>query len=68
MKPITDVLSNDVACNGGPNPTMSSDKVINVKAGETVKATWRHTLTSALLSLIVLRDTDYYVRHRSRCN
>jgi len=47
---------------------MSSDKVINVKAGETVKATWRHTLTSALLSLIVLRDTDYYVRHRSRCN
>ncbi|KAH6720867.1 putative endo-beta-1,4-glucanase D [Leptodontidium sp. MPI-SDFR-AT-0119] len=45
--PITDVLSNDIACNGGPNPTMSSDKVINVKAGETVKATWRHTLTSA---------------------
>ncbi|KAH7413051.1 putative endo-beta-1,4-glucanase D [Cadophora sp. MPI-SDFR-AT-0126] len=47
--PITDVLSNDIACNGGPNPTMSSDKVINVKAGETVKATWRHTLTSTPL-------------------
>ncbi|CZS97724.1 related to endoglucanase B [Rhynchosporium agropyri] len=40
--PINDVLSNDVVCNGGPNPTKSSDKVIDVKAGETVKATWRH--------------------------
>ncbi|PVH77685.1 carbohydrate-binding module family 1 protein [Cadophora sp. DSE1049] len=50
--PITDVLSNDVACNGGPNPTMSSDKIINVKAGETVKATWRHTLTSTAADVI----------------
>ncbi|KAI2603066.1 lytic polysaccharide monooxygenase [Hypoxylon fragiforme] len=44
--PITDVTSNDVACNGGPNPTTPSDKIINVKAGSTVNAIWRHTLTS----------------------
>ncbi|KAI0377197.1 carbohydrate-binding module family 1 protein [Hypomontagnella monticulosa] len=44
--PITDVASNDVACNGGPNPTTPSDKIINVKAGSTVNAIWRHTLTS----------------------
>ncbi|XXH01300.1 hypothetical protein Hte_007656 [Hypoxylon texense] len=44
--PITDVTTNDVACNGGPNPTTPSDKIINVKAGSTVNAIWRHTLTS----------------------
>lgn len=44
--PITDVTSNDVVCNGGPNPTTPSDKIIDVKAGETVTAIWRHTLTS----------------------
>ncbi|KAI9052024.1 hypothetical protein LZ554_004278 [Drepanopeziza brunnea f. sp. 'monogermtubi'] len=50
--PITDVLSNDIACNGGPNPTMSSSNIINVKAGETVKAIWRHTLTSDATDVI----------------
>jgi len=44
--PITDVSSNDVACNGGPNPTTPSSNVITVTAGTTVKAVWRHTLTS----------------------
>ncbi|KAK3486662.1 glycosyl hydrolase family 61-domain-containing protein [Neurospora hispaniola] len=44
--PITDVTSNDLACNGGPNPTTPSDKIITVNAGSTVKAIWRHTLTS----------------------
>ncbi|KAI8960364.1 carbohydrate-binding module family 1 protein [Daldinia sp. FL1419] len=44
--PITDVTTNDVACNGGPNPTTPSDKIIEVKAGSTVNAIWRHTLTS----------------------
>ncbi|KUJ18963.1 uncharacterized protein LY89DRAFT_582205 [Mollisia scopiformis] len=44
--PITDVTTNDVACNGGPNPTTASPYVINVNAGDTVQATWRHTLTS----------------------
>ncbi|KAI0430864.1 glycosyl hydrolase family 61-domain-containing protein [Xylaria sp. FL1042] len=44
--PITDVSSNYVACNGGPNPTTPSNKIIDVKAGSTVNAIWRHTLTS----------------------
>ncbi|GAB1317562.1 hypothetical protein MFIFM68171_07772 [Madurella fahalii] len=44
--PITNVNSNDLACNGGPNPTMKSNEIITVTAGTTVKAVWRHTLTS----------------------
>ncbi|EPE27438.1 Cellulose-binding protein [Glarea lozoyensis ATCC 20868] len=44
--PINDVSSKDVVCNGGPNPTTPSSKIIDVKAGDTVKAVWRHTLTS----------------------
>lgn len=35
--PITDVSTNDLACNGGPNPTTPSDKIIDVKAGSTVR-------------------------------
>lgn len=41
--PINDVLSNDIACNGGPNPTTPSSQIINVVAGETVQAVWRHS-------------------------
>lgn len=44
--PIQDVTSNSMACNGAPNPTTPSDKIITVTAGETVTAIWRHTLTS----------------------
>lgn len=44
--PITDVTSNDIACNGGPNPTTPSSNKITVAAGSTAKLTWRHTLTS----------------------
>lgn len=44
--PIQDVSSNDLACNGGPNPTTPSSNVIPVTAGSTVEAIWRHTLTS----------------------
>lgn len=44
--PITDVTSNSLACNGPPNPTTPSDKIINVAAGSTVTAIWRHTLQS----------------------
>ena len=44
--PITDVSSDSLACNGNPNPTMSSDKIIDVTAGSTVTAIWRHTLDS----------------------
>jgi len=44
--PITDVTSQYIACNGGNNPTTASPYVINVKAGDTVQAIWRHTLTA----------------------
>jgi cellulase len=44
--PINDVTSNDIVCNGGPNPTTASSNIINVKAGDTIGATWRHGLTS----------------------
>lgn len=42
--PITDVDSDPIACNGGPNPTTPTDLVIDVQAGSTVSAIWRHTL------------------------
>ncbi|KAJ2898205.1 uncharacterized protein MKZ38_004131 [Zalerion maritima] len=44
--PITDVTSDSLACNGDPNPTMSTPYVLDVAAGSTVTAIWRHTLTS----------------------
>ncbi|KAI1171619.1 carbohydrate-binding module family 1 protein [Nemania sp. FL0916] len=44
--PITDVTSNYLACNGGSNPTTPSSNIIDVTAGSTVNAIWRHTLTS----------------------
>ncbi|KAF2476769.1 uncharacterized protein BDR25DRAFT_211040 [Lindgomyces ingoldianus] len=50
--PITDVSSNNIVCNGGPNPTTATSKVITVQAGSTAKLTWRHTLTSAASDVI----------------
>ncbi|KAK1750875.1 family 61 glycosyl hydrolase [Echria macrotheca] len=44
--PQTDVRSNNMACNGPPNPTTPSDKIIQVTAGSNVSAVWRHTLES----------------------
>ncbi|KAI0809961.1 lytic polysaccharide monooxygenase [Xylaria sp. FL0064] len=44
--PQTDVNSANLACNGPPNPTTPSSKIIDVKAGSTVNAIWRHTLQS----------------------
>ncbi|KAK1831269.1 glycosyl hydrolase family 61-domain-containing protein [Podospora conica] len=44
--PIQNVGSNDMACNGASNSVMSTDKIINVEAGSTVRAVWRHTLQS----------------------
>ncbi|CAO2657230.1 Nn.00g033560.m01.CDS01 [Neocucurbitaria sp. VM-36] len=44
--PIQDVTSNDIACNGGPNPTQKTNTVITVQAGSQATLTWRHTLTS----------------------
>ncbi|KAG7285755.1 hypothetical protein NEMBOFW57_008049 [Staphylotrichum longicolle] len=44
--PIEDVTSNSMACNGNPNPTTSTSKVITVQAGETVTALWRYMLST----------------------
>ncbi|PKS12744.1 hypothetical protein jhhlp_000952 [Lomentospora prolificans] len=44
--PIMDVTSQSIACNGDPNPTTPTDTIIDVKAGSTVTAIWRHTLDS----------------------
>jgi lytic cellulose monooxygenase (C4-dehydrogenating) len=40
------VNSNSVACNGNPNPTTATSKVIDVQAGSTVTAIWRYMLTT----------------------
>ncbi|KAI5119067.1 hypothetical protein M0805_001526 [Coniferiporia weirii] len=46
--PITDVTSDDLICNGGPNPlTHLSPVVISAPAGAEITAEWHHTLTSA---------------------
>lgn len=45
--PIQDVTSNSLACNGEPNGTPTpTNTILNVTAGSTVNAIWRHTLTS----------------------
>ncbi|KAF2232735.1 lytic polysaccharide monooxygenase [Viridothelium virens] len=50
--PIQDVTSDDIACNGGPNPTTPSSAMITVAAGSTADLTWRHTLTSDATDVI----------------
>ena len=42
--PVEDVTSDSIACNGPPNPTSPTDKVITVQAGSTVTAIWRYML------------------------
>jgi cellulase len=44
--PIEDVTSNSLACNGAPNPTTPTSKVITVQAGSTVNAIWRYMLST----------------------
>jgi lytic cellulose monooxygenase (C4-dehydrogenating) len=44
--PIDDVTSNSLACNGAPNPTTPTSKVITVQAGSNVTAIWRYMLSS----------------------
>ncbi|KAI1871537.1 uncharacterized protein JN550_004531 [Neoarthrinium moseri] len=44
--PQTDVKSNNLACNGPPNPTTPSSKIVDVQAGSELTAIWRHTLQS----------------------
>jgi hypothetical protein len=50
--PINDVSSNDIVCNGGPNPTAKTSTVITLQAGTTATLTWRHTLTSGPSDII----------------
>ncbi|KAG8816983.1 hypothetical protein FRC17_000103, partial [Serendipita sp. 399] len=47
--PINDVTTNDIICNGGPNPLVTpyDTTIIDVPAGATVTAEFHHTLTSA---------------------
>lgn len=49
LKPIMDVTSNDLICNGGINPYHQpvSTKIIQVPAGTQVTAEWHHTLNGA---------------------
>ncbi|KAK3685309.1 glycoside hydrolase family 61 protein [Podospora appendiculata] len=42
--PIQDVTSSSLACNGDPNPTTATSKVITVQAGSNVTAIWRYKL------------------------
>ncbi|CAI0644082.1 unnamed protein product [Colletotrichum noveboracense] len=44
--PIEDVTSSSMACNGPPNPTTPTSKVITVTAGQSVTAVWRYMLNS----------------------
>ncbi|KAJ4301997.1 hypothetical protein N0V88_002128 [Collariella sp. IMI 366227] len=44
--PIEDVTSNSIACNGAPNPTTPTSKVITVQAGQNVTAIWRYMLST----------------------
>ncbi|KAK4464723.1 glycoside hydrolase [Cladorrhinum samala] len=44
--PIEDVTSNSIACNGNPNPTTPTSKVITVQAGQDVTAIWRYMLST----------------------
>ncbi|GAB1314743.1 Endoglucanase II [Madurella fahalii] len=44
--PVQDVTSNSIACNGPPNPTTPTSKVITVRAGDTVTAIWRYMLST----------------------
>lgn len=41
--PISDVSSNDIVCNGGPNPTQKTSTVITLQAGSSAQLLWRHT-------------------------
>ncbi|KAF3916745.1 Endoglucanase-4 [Dactylellina cionopaga] len=47
--PINDVTSNDIICNGGPNPLNKpySQTIIQVPAGASITMEWHHTLDGA---------------------
>ncbi|EPS36434.1 hypothetical protein H072_10025 [Dactylellina haptotyla CBS 200.50] len=47
--PINDVTSNDIICNGGPNPlnTPYPTQIIQVPSGASITMEWHHTLDGA---------------------
>ncbi|KAF3940881.1 Endoglucanase-4 [Dactylella cylindrospora] len=47
--PISDVTSNDIICNGGPNPLNKpySQTIIQVPSGASITMEWHHTLSGA---------------------
>ncbi|MBE3042399.1 hypothetical protein IMZ48_07430 [Candidatus Bathyarchaeota archaeon] len=49
----------NMACNGEPNPTTPSDKIIPVTAGSDVTAVWRHTLECLSIPFPALRFAQY---------
>lgn len=57
--PIEDVTSNSIACNGNPNPTTSTSKVITVQAGSTVTALWRYMLSTTGTSPNDVMDSSH---------
>ncbi|KAL8403898.1 hypothetical protein RB594_008957 [Gaeumannomyces avenae] len=57
--PITDVTSNSMACNGNPNPTSPTSKVITVQAGQDVTAIWRYMLSTTGTSPNDIMDSSH---------
>lgn len=57
--PITDVTSMSMACNGDPNPTQSTSKVITVQAGQDVTAVWRYMLSTTGTSPNDIMDSSH---------
>ncbi|ROT37052.1 glycoside hydrolase family 61 protein [Sodiomyces alkalinus F11] len=57
--PIEDVNSNSMACNGPPNPTTPTDRIITVQAGQTVYAIWRYMLSTTGTSPADIMDSSH---------
>ena len=59
IQPQVDVTVDNMACNGEPNPTTPSDKIIPVTAGSDVTAVWRHTLECLSIPFPALRFAQH---------
>ncbi|KAK4211232.1 putative glycoside hydrolase family 61 protein [Rhypophila decipiens] len=57
--PIENVDSSSMACNGSPNPTTPTSKVITVQAGQTVNAIWRYMLSTTGSSPNDIMDSSH---------
>jgi hypothetical protein len=67
-QPQTDVNSKNMACNGPPNPTSPSSKIISVTAGSNVSAIWRHTLECELENSVDELEIDAVHSRSKRCD